>query len=217
MTKKSTVIAFAAVLFTASAFGFTGVSFAETPKTPSSWKASQKNIKEYLRHAPGVAGTVTSVTGTSIIISAKNNTTYSIDTSGAKIFKNRNTVITPADVKTGDKIMAQGTFDGTKVLATTVFDGKGVIDKKHNGSFPGVMGIVNSVSPTLLTVTTKDNVVYTVKITASTKIDKKTSNITDIAIGDTVMVRGMVVGNEVTAKTIFDAKIPTNQAPKTKA
>jgi hypothetical protein len=208
MAKKSTIMALAAVIFTASVLGFNGVARAEEQGASTTWKLSQGNIKNYLKHAPGVIGTVVSVNGSIITITGKNNTTYTIDTSGAKIFKNRNTVITSADVKVGDVIMAQGTVNGTHVVATTVFDGKPIVGKKNQGNFSGVMGIVNSVSADSLTLTAKNGVVYTVNTTNTTHIEKGTPpvhvQISDIKIGDTIMVRGAVNGTVVSAEKVFD-------------
>jgi CxxC motif-containing protein len=208
MAKKSTIMALAAVIFTASVLGFNGVARAEGQKASTTWKLSQGHIKNYLKHAPGVIGTVVSINGSSLTISGKNNTTYTIDTTGAKIFKNRNTVITTADIKIGDVIMAQGTVNGTNVSATTVFDGKPIVGKKNQGNFSGVMGIVNGISGMTLSLTAKDGIVYTVNATQETLVERGTppihSQISDIKIGDTVMVRGTVNGTVVTAEKIFD-------------
>lgn len=219
MTKKSTVIAFAAVILTASTIGFSTVALAETSTAPTSWKTSQKHIKEYLKHAPGVLGTVSAVSGNQITIAAKNKTTYTVDTTAAKIFKNRNTLISTADIKIGDTVMAQGTVSGTTVAATTVFDGKPVAGKKGQGAFPGVMGTVNNVASGTFSVTAKNGSVYSVTTTNATKIMKGSSSTTallsDIVNGDTVMVRGQVNGQTVTAEEIFDGMPAQAHAKKT--
>ncbi len=213
MTKKGTVIALAAVMFTASALGFSGVALADN--TDTSWKESQNAIKNYIKHAPGVMGKVTAINGSTITVEGKNNTVYTVDASTAKILKNRNTVITIADIKVGDTIMAQGTVTGTNVVATTVFDGKPLMGKKHNGNFPGVMGIVSNVNGSTFQVTDKNNTIYTVTTTTDTKIKKGNppvaATITDILNGDAVMVRGAVNGSTVSAESIFDGKLGTHR------
>lgn len=207
------MIALAAVMFTASAFGFSGIALAEVNSPSSSWKSSQDTIKNYLKHAPGVMGQVTSINGSVITINGKNNTVYTIDASTAKIVKNRNTVITIADIKVGDNIMAQGTVTGTNVAATTVFDGKPIMGKNKHGDFPGVMGVVSNVNGTTFSVTTKDAKVYTVT-TANAKIMKGMppvqATISDVLNGDTVMVRGVVTDTTVAAESIFDGKVGTH-------
>ncbi len=203
-------MALAAVIFTASVLGFSTTAIAEGKESSPSWKSSQGHIKNYLKHAPGVMGTVTSVNGAIITIAGKNNTTYAIDTTGAKIFKNRNTVITIADIKVGDIIMAQGTVNGTNVTATTVFDGKPIIGKRNQGNFPGVMGIVTGISGTTISLTAKDNTLYSIETTSATVIEKGIppvkTQLSEIAVGDTLMIRGVVNGTHVTAEKIFDGK-----------
>lgn len=203
------MIALAAVMFTAGALGFSGVTFAED--TTTSWKGGQDTIKNYLKHAPGVMGHVTAISGSTITLSGTNNTTYTIDASAAKIVKNRNTIIGITDIKVGDTIMVQGTVTGTTVVATTVFDGKPLTGKKHLGNFPGIMGIVSAVNGSTFSVTTKDATIYTVTPTSTVKIHKGTPPVTatmaDIANGSTVMIRGTVTGTTVTAESIFDGKI----------
>jgi len=213
MTKKSTIIALAAVMFTASALGFNGVAYAED--AGASWKSGQGNIKNYLKHAPGVTGQVTAKNGMLLIITSKNNTVYTVDASSAKIFKNRNTIITITDIQMGDTIMAQGTVTGTNVVATTIFDGKPLVGKKNRGNYPGIMGVVSSVSGNTLSVTDKNNTVYTVNA-SNAKIMKgapqKTATIADIVNGDTVMIRGTVTGTTVNADTIYDGKVGQNKS-----
>jgi len=133
MTKKSTMVALAAVIFTASALGFSGVTFAESARAASSWKSSQNTIKNYLKNAPGVVGKVTAINGNTITISSKNNTIYTINASTAQVVKNRNTIISLGDVKIGDTIMAKGTIDGTAVNASSIFDGKVATHKGMRG------------------------------------------------------------------------------------
>ncbi|MDE2030841.1 MAG: hypothetical protein KGI58_01095 [Patescibacteria group bacterium] len=217
MTKKSTIMALATVMFTASALGFNGIAFADSQTSQSSWKSSQRQIKNYLKHAPSVMGIVTSINNSIIVINSKNNINYTIDASTAKILKNRNTIIKVSDILVGDTIMAQGTITGNNVLATTIFDGKTIVSKKSHKNFPGVIGIVSSVNGTTISVTTKNNIVYNVDI-SSAKIEKGSpainAHIGDILNGDTVMVRGTVNGSSVIAKTILDGKIPLRKIRK---
>ncbi len=212
MTKKSTIIALAAVMFTASALSFSGVVYAKD--AGASWKASQNNIKNYLKHAPGITGQVTSKSGNILTVLSKNNTTYTVDTTTAKIFKNRNTIITLEDIQINDTIMAQGTVTGTNVLASTIFDGKPIMGKKNKNNFPGIIGTVSDTNGSTFSVTTKNNIIYSVN-TTNAKITKGTPAIpatfSDIINGDTVMIRGTVNGTTVTADNIFDGKITAHK------
>jgi hypothetical protein len=72
---------------------------------------------------PVVAGTVSSVSGSSLIITNKSNVSYTIDASNAKIVKGQNTV-TISSVAAGDMIFVQGAVNGNSIVATSVIDQK---------------------------------------------------------------------------------------------
>ncbi len=210
MKNKAAIIALAAVIFTASSVGFIQTASAHTKNPTTSWKASQANIKNYLQHAPGVTGTVSAIDGTTITVLGKNGTSYTVLADNAKILKNRNTILAITDVKIGDTVMVQGTVDGTTITATTIFDGKLMLGKHKHGFAPGVMGTVQGVSGTTITLLGKNSTTYTVDASKA-KILKgsptTTISLTDIQNGDTLMIRGTVSGTTVIAKNIFDGNI----------
>ena len=70
---------------------------------------------------PLVAGTVSSVDGSTLVITNKSNVSYSIDVSNAKITKGP-AVSTISGVAVGDTVIVQGTINGTNVVASSVID-----------------------------------------------------------------------------------------------
>lgn len=74
----------------------------------------------------------------------------------------------------------------------------------------GVRGTVASVSGNIITVTGKNGTTYTVDATSATFMKSvsgakpTTATISDIAVGDTVSVRGTVSGDSVTATKVTD-------------
>jgi hypothetical protein len=71
---------------------------------------------------PLVGGTVSAVSGSTITITNNNGgSTYSIDASGAKITK-AGAAIALTQIAVGDAVLAQGTVNGTNIVATTVID-----------------------------------------------------------------------------------------------
>ena len=103
-------------------------------------------------HKPGVAGTVTAVSGNTITITAKQfaprakgtsgttttpvaptTITYTIDATNATV-KKAGAASSVSGIAVGDMIMAQGTVTGTSVAATTIEDGFG------KGMGGGMMG-----------------------------------------------------------------------------
>lgn len=83
---------------------------------------------------------------------------------------------------------------------------KNMMDKRG----PGVMGTVSSVNGTTILVAGKDSVTYTVNATSAKFVKAiegakpADATIVDIKVGDTVAVRGTVLGTTVTATDVMD-------------
>jgi len=180
-------------------------------------------------NSPGVTGTVTANSGNVLTVTSKGfgqnktQTTYTVDASNAVIMKN-NATSTVASIAVGDNIMARGTLTGTSLVATSIRDGiaKGMMTGKNkqtnsiikgNGQ-PVVGGNVTAVSGSTLTITNVSNVTYTVDA-SNAVVDKTgvTSTVSNIIVGDRVVVQGTVNGTAITASSIIDqGVIPTNAA-----
>ncbi|MEI6843078.1 MAG: hypothetical protein WCK48_01020 [bacterium] len=70
---------------------------------------------------PIVGGTVSKITGSILTITNQSNITYSVDATNASIYKGKATT-TISSIATGDRVIAQGTVNGTSVVATSVID-----------------------------------------------------------------------------------------------
>ena len=94
-------------------------------------------------------GTVSSINGNIITITAKNNNIYTVDTSTAKIIKNRNTIITISGIKVGDTLTVNSTdIKATPIIATTIFDGKPIKPIKKVTSNKSVVNKTNTINKT---------------------------------------------------------------------
>ena len=187
----------------------------------------------------GVFGTVSAINGNIITVTSKrggpkattNNattttTTYTIDATNAKITKN-NVAGTIGSILVGDTLVAQGTLTGTNLVATTIRDGALMLGKgrdlgneTNNGAnqtlpFTGngqpiVAGTVSSINGSTLTITNKSNVSYTVDATNAKIVQGQTTiTVSNIVVGDSVVVQGTINGNTVTASNIIDQKVTT--------
>ena len=109
---------------------------------------------------PGVFGTVSSVNGDTVMVTATARptrpmpeqaspsanvstptvvagTVYTVDATSAKIYKgSATTTVSVSDITTGDTVMVQGTVSGTNVTATVIRDGVG----GTMGGQPGMPG-----------------------------------------------------------------------------
>jgi len=70
---------------------------------------------------------------------------------------------------------------------------------------PVIGGAIAAISGTTLTVTNASNVTYTIDAASSTVVVKgASSTFANVAVGDNVLVQGVVNGNSVTASSIID-------------
>ena len=164
-----------------------------------------------------VSGTVTAVNGSTItLVSVKKSatTTYTIDASNARIVKSGDATTTLSDIVIGSKLLVRGSIIGTSVLAQTISTPKMAhAPKGFHPEFNGIVGVVSSVNGASLMVTTttkNSNTTYTVDA-SNAKISKgfprKSANqesLTNIQVGDTIIVRGTVNGTSVIAKSIIE-------------
>ena len=72
---------------------------------------------------PVVAGTVSSVSSSTIVITNKSNISYTVDASNAKIVQGTDT-ITISGISVGDSIIAQGAVTGNSIIASSIIDEK---------------------------------------------------------------------------------------------
>ncbi len=128
---------FVAALIAGAGVGITGLVSAQTTTTATSvTPATTTNTnappgrelgRRGHKHAPlGRDGIVTSVTGTTIVMSEEANeggASYTIDASAALFTKN-GVVATLADIKVGDKIFIDGSTSGSTVVASKISVGR---------------------------------------------------------------------------------------------
>ncbi len=90
---------------------------------------------------PLVAGTISSISGNSVVITNKSNVTYTVDVTNAKIVEGQNTV-TVSNIAVGDSLVVQGTVNGNSVTASSVIDQKIWNNKypQQNKGFFGAIG-----------------------------------------------------------------------------
>jgi len=197
---------------------------------------------------PVIIGTVSTISGTTLTVASKMKikdreetasttkiTTYTINAANATVTKN-NATSTLSAIAVGDTVMIQGVVSGTTVTATTIRDGIAKLGKmsedKNNDSRgkslnlviqgngqPVVGGSVTAISGTTLTIKNTSNVTYTIDaLNAVIVKGNATSTLSNVAVGDSVIVQGAINGTSITATTVIDQgvpKIPNNSASST--
>jgi hypothetical protein len=179
----------------------------------------------------GISGTVASINGTTLAITSKARmnkgavTTYTVDASSATVTKN-GAASSVSSIATGDTVMVQGTVIGTSVVAKTIRDGipQAQPEIQGNGQ-PVIAGSVTVINGSTITITNKSNVTYTIDASnAKFVINGITSpTVSNVAVGDNLVIQGTVNGNTVTASSVIDQKAKANdgsnnssESPKTK-
>ncbi len=132
MSKKSKITNLLVIPLIASTVFLASPALADNPNYGSTTEVRHKTDVSHIKK--GVVGTVTSVNGTIIVVTAQDNTQYTVDASHATIMKASTTktstaIATISDIKVGDRVMVRGTIDNTEIDAKNIFDGK--IPFKH--------------------------------------------------------------------------------------
>jgi lipopolysaccharide export system protein LptC len=184
---------------------------------------------------PGVFGSVTAVSGSTLTVQSKGfgpnatQTTYAVDASNATVTKN-GSASSLGNVSVGDTVMVQGTVSGTNVAATAIRDGmpqgmrgmrgmKGGAGQGERGwghasttppiqgnGQPVVGGSVTAVSGSTLTVATKAGATYSVNASSATIVKNgSASSLGNVSVGDNVVVQGAVNGTSITASSVMDS------------
>mgnify|MGYP001589157875 CR=1 FL=1 len=220
--KKKYIILTAVVVITLLTTSGSAIAHAMGGKNHIEFSFNSKN--GHRGGGPGMGGAVAAIAlnGTSLTITGQDGTTYTVDTSKAKItrgFGPNTEALTLADIKVGDKIGVMGTISGTNITAKTIIDGVGMLrDKKTTGQEKThIVGKILTVSPFSLTIEVKpfrdhmmgastETLTYTVDSTSNTTVTKDgvTASLGDLAVGQMVIATGKV---DSTAKTVGATKM----------
>ncbi len=152
-------------------------------------------------------GVITAKTDTSLTILGANNTVYTVTVVNAQIWINKTKQSSLSGLVVGDNVMVQGDLSGSTIAAKNV-----VAIHLPLGT---IVGKITAISGTTLTVLGSDNKVYTVialnaEIKAKGNKDKdeeKNSKLSNLAVGDSVLVKGDLSGTTITAKSVTEEKI----------
>jgi hypothetical protein len=121
------------------------------------------------------SGTVTSISGANIVIDAKGDTDFTVDTSGATVIQLPRTEVSASDIEVGDKVHVTGTRSGTTIDASVIYT------LPQNLKPAAAKGTVNSVSDNSLTVQTKADAEVQVNVDGDTEIVDQNHDVVALA------------------------------------
>ncbi len=153
--------------------------------------------KLFDKSSRAIEGTVSSVSGSTLSIIGTDNLTYTIDASAVSL----------ANINSGDHVRVEGVVNGTVVNASIILEGNFTKGRSKLGQ--GVAGTITALNGPTLTLADKNNTIYTVDATNAKILKDYASTsiaVSEIKIGDHVLVRGSLAGTSIVAKKIFDRR-----------
>lgn len=148
-------------------------------------------------------GSVTSVSGASIMLAAKNGTAYTVDATNAKLIRKFGAAISLSDIQNGDQLQVRGTVASTTPAVITATSVRDMSLQARNGMFTGTVQSVGSASFTLQS---RARGTQTINFDGATVFKKNNQSATaaDLASGQIVAVSGVWdrTSSNVAAKTV---------------
>lgn len=194
--------AFALIITAAAGLTFVNLTHAQNSQNNNNSKGMMQRMHE------GINGKVSSVSGSTLTVTGKNNTAYTVDASAATIEKfngSTKTTIAVSAISVGDNVMVKGTVSGTSVTAKTIIVGTIL---KANGSM--TEGTVSAISGNTITLN-NNGTTYTVDASNAELMIVKAAGTSlsssGITINDSLKVFGTVSGNSITATKIMDGQM----------
>lgn len=93
---------------------------------------------------PVVAGSITAINGASLTVTNSSNVIYTVDDTNAKVEK-ANVLSSTSNLAVGDKVVIQGTFNGTTVTASSIIDSGNITSSNNNGNHGFFGGMMNGI------------------------------------------------------------------------
>ena len=153
-----------------------------------------------------ISGSVSSISGTTLNMTARQGTSYTADIGSASIIKGSGINTRPidaAEIKVGDSVTLLGTISGNSVTATSV--------RINTPPEPAYAGKVISVNGNVFTIENNKKVQYAVNTTDSTIFRKgsQVGSASDVAVGQTITVSGTInSGSNTVSATSVVISVP---------
>lgn len=157
-------------------------------------RRSDERVKHKIDVQVSLLGKATSVSGTTIVLTANNGATYTVNVNTARIIRKFGAAMTVNDIQTNDQLFVQGVLMGATTGTTgTTIQAKLIQDmslQARNGSFAGT---IQSISGNSFVLQSANRGLQTIFTSSTTKILKGnvTASLTDLTVGATVKVDGV--------------------------
>lgn len=147
--------------------------------------------QEKVNKQGSLVGKAVAINGAAITLAANNGTTYTVDTTGARIIRKFGAAMLVSDIQINDQLLVQGMFAGA--TTGTTLQAKRVQDmslQARNGTF---VGTIQSISGNNFVLQSQGRGLQTILTSSTTKVLKGNSaaTLSDLVVGATVRVDGV--------------------------
>lgn len=159
------------------------------------------------RHGPGVAGTITAISGNVITVKTMDGSTAQVNITDQTRFRKQRQDAKLTDLKVGDNIFARGqkSSDGSVQAEMVAVPPQGMQANFREGMGKNfIMGEIKSISGTQIEIARPDGQTQTIAVDENTsfKKDRESVTLADFKAGDRVFGRGEVKNNVFVAATL---------------
>lgn len=151
----------------------------------------EKNEHQRTEKKLSLTGKATAISGTTITLAGNNGTTYTVDTSAAKLTRRFGATMAIGDIQINDQLLVKSvtmdTSTSTAIKAASIQD---MSLQARNGSFSGT---VQSVSGNSFVLQSQNRGLQTIFTNSTTKITKgnAAATLSDLVVGATIKVDGV--------------------------
>jgi hypothetical protein len=182
----------------------------QSHKEDDSKKMFSNSIKSWILNL-GITGSVTAVSNSSLTVKTANNEIYTVTTTDANIRYSKNS---SSPIVVGDMVYVIGIKNGTSIVASNIIVGRsnGEIQPNKDENRQATLGVITAKSENSINIITSNNISYVVSTTnAEIWVNKdKKATITNLIVGDKVLVQGDITGSSINAKKVMTIHLPDN-------
>jgi len=201
-------LSFAAILLLICSMGWAqGPDNAPPPDQPAQGQQGGGFGRGGGRRGPGVAGTITAISGNSITIKTMDGNTAQINVTDQTRFRKERQDAKLTDLKVGDNIFARGekSSDGVVQAEMVAVPPAGMQNNFREGLGKNfIMGEIKSINGTQIEIARPDGQTQTIAVDENTsfKKDRESVTLADFKVGDRVFGRGEVKNNVFVAASL---------------
>ena len=163
------------------------------------------------QRGPGVAGTITAISGNAITVKAMDGSTAQVNVTEQTRYRKERQDAKLADLKVGDNVFVRGEkgSDGAVQAEMVAVPPPGMMGNFREGMGKNfIMGEIKAINGTQIEIARPDGVTQTISVDENTSFRKEGQSVTlaDFKAGDRVFGRGEMKGNVFVASQLNEGR-----------